>query len=272
MIIDSEYPVIIGFSGPAGSGKTYTANRLVPSVNVEWIGGSEDQEGPESIWHHYVFSSPLYEMYNIKTMTKGPNAEDRILHGIHEVLRPMFLYKCSYDDLVELVYNIQAIPVREGEKPRSFLQQAGDLCRDINKDCFAYNIYNKILDNHRRIKKEFEDEDMEMPWNINIVSDIRYPNEADILRHNSGGTVIFKFDVSPEKANERLLERDGKILKASEQKHSSENNYHAINPDFVIDTNKLSSEDQTLVVYRKIKKMIGLKNDHFKQVKEVLHG
>lgn len=269
MFINSENPIIIGFSGPAGSGKTYTANRLIPSVNVDWIGS---ENTPESVWHHYFFSSPLYEMYNIKTMTKGKDAKDRILHGLHEVLRPMFLYQCEYDELIELVYNIYSIPVREGEKPRAFLQQAGDLCKEINQNCFGSNIYTKIMKNHKTLKREFEDADKETPWNINIVSDIRYPNEVEILRENPGLTAIFKFNVSPQKANERLLERDGKVLNSSEQRHSSENNYDLIKADFVIDTNDLSSEDQIILVYSKIKEMLGLKEDHFKTVREMFHG
>jgi dephospho-CoA kinase len=131
----------------------------------------------------------------------------------------------------------------EGIKPRTFLQKAGDICREYDENCFANwaiikanKIYRNYLKNH--------DEDSVNPLCI-IVSDVRYLNEAKNILKQPNGFVI-SFDADKEILDQRILKRDGAIMSGEQSGHSSEMEAEEVKQvaSAVIDTNNMNLEQQ----------------------------
>lgn len=247
-------PIIIGLAGKAGSGKTSVAEEIVPKGGIE-----ASKYG--MYWDHIFFALPLYELASIRRNTKGFNEESRKLYSIHNVLFEIFGGSTlgnmpHYYELVSMVDKINRLPIEsEGVKPRSFLQQAGDICRDYNKDCFAQwgiiksvSLYKKYV-----ISREKEDQDSIInPMGI-IISDVRFVNEAEaILRQPNG--VLICYDASQETLNDRILKRDGKLMSDEQKSHKSEQEIEMIKnmASFVINTDNMSVEEQTLATVSKL--------------------
>ena len=236
-------PIIIGLAGKAGSGKTSVAEQIVPKGSIETIKDNTK-------WDHIFYALPLYEMASIRKNTKGQREQSRKLFALHEVLYEVYGSSSlgnipDYDKFVDLVYNINNIPIEpEGIKPRTFLQNAGDMCREFDPNCFSSWAVNKAKKIHRDAMKSFEDpEDKSV---VVLISDVRYLNEATSILEQPNGFVIC-FDASEETLNSRLMKRDGKLMTEAQMSHSSEKQIDYIKnvASAIIDTNDLDLDQQT---------------------------
>jgi dephospho-CoA kinase len=250
LIHDDSQPIIIGLSGKAGSGKTSVAEQIVPKGSI-----AVNKYGIK--WDHIFYALPLYELASIKKNTQGHNERSRKLYAIHETLYEIFgssplANVPQYHDLIKMVdeiYNLSIEP--EGTKPRTFLQKAGDICRDFDSDCFckwgvrkAQAIYKNYLRDFYRDMEDVSNQDAS-PMAI-IVSDVRFKNEAQTILDQPNGFVVC-FDASQETLNERILKRDGKLMSADQSSHKSESFIDDIMDisSCVINTDNLTIEEQT---------------------------
>jgi hypothetical protein len=248
----SSNPTYVGFCGPAGSGKTSTAKTIVPSSSFSFYGDVTKSDNYDSIlWDHFWFAMPLYEISNYRLMTEGMNVKDRIMYGVHEVLNNVMQRRISYDDLIELVYDVYAAPcVVEGTKPRSFLQSVGSMCRNLYKDCFTDYIKYKVYNTYKTISAEYERIDMDTPPYLAIISDVRMPNEAAMIKAQSSNLLI-KFTASEKILKDRLMDRDGILLTSSQSNHESEKGVNEIPDewfDLILDTSDMTVEKQAQAV------------------------
>lgn len=242
-------PVCVGFSGKAGSGKTETAKALIPQQTYVY---SDVEKFPETMWDHYWFSAPLYEMANIKMNIEGADTESRKLYLLHNVLNGLMAQRIPYEDLVELVYDIYAMPcVVEGMKPRTFLTHSSDIIKATGYvDCFSDYVKRRIRNDYIRIEHDAERNDQDVPWYIGIVSDVRYPREAEMVKSHQN-SILIKFETSDEVREQRLLNRDGVLLTSTQRQHNSETGFDDIPDecyDYIINTDGLTLEEQMLRV------------------------
>lgn len=237
-------PIIIGFAGKAGSGKTSVAENIVPKGSIETI-----KYGIK--WDHIFYALPLYELASIKKNIQGLNQKRRRMYAIHQVLYDLYGGSSlgdipEYEDLVTMTKQIYDMSIEpEGVKPRDFLQKAGDLCRSFSKDCFARWAIMKSSKLYRSYASEVPEEDNQHPM-IVLISDVRYPNEAEHILKQPNGIVVC-FDASSKTLNERLLKRDGKLMSLEHSSHPSENGIDQVKEmsTIVINTDNMSLEEQT---------------------------
>lgn len=249
-----NHPIIIGFSGKAGSGKTSVAEKIVPKGAIEAsIYGMK--------WDHIFYALPLYEMVTIKRSIKGISQDSRQLFALHSVL--FDLYGGSpigrmpeYHDFYNRVKTIQELYIEsEGIKPRSFLQNAGDICKEDFPNCFSDWAISKANNLYRLYLKTLEeDDDEDVPYAV-IISDVRYLNEAKKILEQPNG-IIVSFDASEETLNNRLIKRDGKVMDKNLSIHSSEQEIDLIKEisTYIINTDNMSVEDQVSATIDLLKK------------------
>lgn len=245
-IIDNQ-PIILGLSGKAGSGKTSVAEAILPKGSMETIKYGIN-------WDHIFYALPLYEMASIKKNTIGFNEESRKLYALHNVLYEVYGGSPignmpNYDVLVDKVRQINALPIeKEGIKPRTFLQKAGDICREFDPNCFSNWAIIKANKMYRQYVRRAEDSDnyadLLTPFVV-IISDVRYLNEAKGILKQPNGFVI-SFDADEDILKERLIKRDGKIMDHSQMEHSSELEAEQVKKiaSTIINTNHMTLEDQ----------------------------
>lgn len=239
-----EQPIIIGLAGRAGSGKTSVAEHIIPK-------GSLESTKHNVKWDHIFYALPLYEMATIRHSIKGYNQNSRQLYAIHDVL--FNLYGGSsiglipeYMDLVDRAQQIQSLKIEEeGTKPRSFLQKAGDICRQEFENCFATWGITKSHQLYRSYIKSLTGEEEEIPFAV-IISDVRFENEAQQILKNPNGVVVC-FDANQDTLDARLMKRDGKLMDAEHAAHRSEQQIEAIKSmaTHVINTDNMNIEQQT---------------------------
>lgn len=250
LINDENQPIIIGLSGKAGSGKTSVAEQIVPKGSL-----AVNKYGIK--WDHIFYALPLYELATIKKNTQGHNEASRKMYAIHETLYEIFgnsplANVPHYHDLVKMVEQVYSMPIEpEGVKPRTFLQKAGDICRDFDPDCFCkWGIRksqlihkNYLRDFYRDIEEITTEEPVPMAI---IISDVRFKNEAETILQQPNGIVVC-FDASQDTLNERILKRDGKLMTSDQSNHKSESFIDDIMKiaTCVINTDNLSIEQQT---------------------------
>ena len=238
-----ELPIIIGLAGKAGSGKTSVAEYIVPK-------GSIDTFKYGCKWDHIFYALPLYELASIRRSIRGVNQKNRQLYAIHDVLFDIYGGSSigivpEYDDLVARVHKLYDLQIEpEGVKPRSFLQKAGDICRESFEDCFArwgilksYNLYNSYY-------KSLEEDEDESPFVV-LISDVRFENEAAKILAQPNGIVVC-FDASKETLDGRILKRDGKLMSEDQSAHRSEQEIDIIKSmaSHVVNTDNMSIEQQ----------------------------
>lgn len=239
-----NYSAILGLCGKAGTGKTSVANMIVPKAQIALV--QEDDEAPIIELDHLFFAMPLYELASIKRHITGEKARDRMHFEVHNVLLDLFggspLYGVPpYKEFVNVVETIVDMPIERNldKKPRTFLQNAGSLCREIDPDCFV-NWVKKTIKKRGAAAIE-KDRDY-----ICIVSDIRMPNEAKMIAYQTNGIVI-RFDASDSVRKDRLYNRDGFLMSAEQASHVSEN-VESIPDEYIsasLDTDDLTLESQT---------------------------
>jgi ABC-type oligopeptide transport system ATPase subunit len=237
-------PIIIGLAGKAGSGKTSVAESIVPKGSIETT-----KYGIK--WDHIFYALPLYEMASIKKNIQGLNQKRRRLYAIHDAVYDLYGGSSlgdipEYEQLVSIVQEIYSLPIEpEGVKPRDFLQKAGDICRLGSPDCFARWAITKSMRIYRSYLNQLNEEEEACPLAV-LVSDVRYPKEAEHILKLPNGVVVC-FDASTETLNERLFKRDGKLMDLDHAMHPSENAIEEVKKmsTIVINTNEMSLQEQT---------------------------
>jgi len=242
--LKKNQPIIIGLAGKAGSGKTSVAENIVPKGSIESLRY-------EIKWDHIFYALPLYEMASIKKNIQGFNQKRRRMYAIHEVLFDLYGGTSlgeipEYEELTSMVESIYSMPIEpEGTKPRDFLQKAGDLCRSFSPDCFARWAIIKSSKIYRSYLSQLKEDEDSYPMII-LVSDVRYPNEAQHILKQPNGFVVC-YDASVDTLNERLMKRDGKLMSPEHSSHASENGIDEIKnmATIVINTDNMSLDEQT---------------------------
>lgn len=240
-------PIVIGLCGKAGTGKTSVANSIVPSHSLRF------DKSNAIVWDHLFFAMPLYEMASIKRMTRGEKMDDRILFQLHEVLFELFgsspLYGAPpYDDFVSLVKEVHdlSMPANDDIKPREFLQKAGEICRSYNENCFTQWAKRKVYQKSLSILGDRDEEHEHIDQYACIFSDVRYENEAEMIKSLPGG-ILIRFDASHEIRMDRLFNRDGYRMPDEQLNHSSEQ--VELIPDemidYIIDTDTMDVQKQS---------------------------
>lgn len=247
---------MLGLAGEALTGKTVTADALSPQVRF-----NAPSDG--IWWEHLFFAMPLYEMAAIRQKTAGQDYFDRCLYGIHSVLTDVWespLYGGPpYDELVEMVYDIASYSVPpDGEKPRSFLQWVGtDVCRAHDPDCWIKWMKKKIAKEYSIwLQGQPEDND-ERHFGV-VISDVRFPNEAEMIKSHPRG-ILIRLTADPEARAVRMKKRDGKEMSAEQQSHQSEAAVNSIPTelfDAIIDTSDIDVATQVSLVRSVVEKFI----------------
>lgn len=239
-----EHPIVVGLLGEAATGKTVVGRGFVPyasSSHVYLNDPNDDEEEARLVVEHLWFAMPLYEMAAVKTKTEGEKRKQRQLYGTYEVLFDLFgrspLYGLpKFDTMVELTKEIAALPIAADGKPRTFLQTAGTMCRDLDEDVFVKWMDRKIKANAARYIE------MVVP-HLTFISDVRMVNEAKWIADQPNG-VLIKFSCDDEVRAERIEKRDGKRMTAEQLSHESELSVKMI-PKKIIDTT-IDSTDLTV--------------------------
>lgn len=258
MIFNPDHPIIIAFAGMAGAGKTSTANAIVPKTS-----SSFNYNLPEVVWDHLYFAMPIYDMVHAKTHIEGDDYNDRLLYSLHDIVYDLLQRRCSYEDCIELVYDLFHLPCEmiNGEKPRTFMQTAGDYCRSLYQNCFAEKAIKTINNRFNQLDYEYDLNDHLPPIHFNIISDLRMKNELDIVRSQPNNLVI-KFVADRETLDQRLIERSGRALTTEQQNHQSESELLTMDDDefdIIVDTTKLEFKDQVSMVKEAITQTVGEK-------------
>jgi hypothetical protein len=125
------------------------------------------------------------------------------------------------------------------------LQNAGDICREGFEDCFAklgISKSNKIYNNYVR---SIDEDEIENPFAV-IISDVRFENEARAILEQPNGMVIC-FDADQSVLNQRILDRDGRLMSDEHMNHKSEQQISIVKEiaTSVIDTSNMNIEQQT---------------------------
>lgn len=246
-IFKSGYPIVLGLCGQAGTGKTSVANMLVPKAQQSLTHEEDEDMAPPIEMDHLFFAMPLYELANIKRFITGEKSRDRMRFEIHNVLYDLFggspLYGVPpYDEFTGFVTHVAGMPIERDldKKPRTFLQDVGTLCREVQENCFV-NWVRKTV-----IKRGAIAADLEHDY-LCIVSDIRMPNEAEMIMDQTNGIVI-KFDASDQVRELRLMNRDGFLMSEVQAQHVSEQ-VETISSEFItasLDTDTLTLEEQAI--------------------------
>lgn len=239
---------VVGFAGESSTGKTTTADVLIPRASVT-------TEQKDVVWTHLYFALPLYQMATARQDIEGYMARDRQLYEIHRVLLDAFgnnpLFGApSYDEMVELTYRIQEYPIVEEGKPRDFLQYVGtDLCRSYDEDCWVRWMRKKVDQEHRDfiIQRRLEgaDEDDDLMFGV-VISDVRFPNEVEFIKSFKNNKLI-RFTARPEVIKQRQLNRDGVVMNDDQNGHPTESLVAAMDKtifDAIIDTSDIEIEEQ----------------------------
>lgn len=236
-------PIIIGLAGKAGSGKTSVAEYLVPKGSIETtLYGAK--------WDHIFYALPLYELSTIRRSIKGSNEVSRQKYAIHSTLFDIYGKSSigfipEYNDFINRVDMIQQLAIEpEGIKPRSFLQKAGDICRDSFEDCFARWGINKSNELYRSYLRSLSEDEIELPF-IVLISDVRFENEAQKIIEQPNGFIIC-FDADQSVLDERILKRDGKLMTEEQKNHKSEQQIDSIKTlaSAIIKSDSMNIEEQ----------------------------
>lgn len=248
-----NYPIILGLSGKAATGKTSVAENIVPKARV-------DQNFDGIFWDHIYFALPLYELASVKKNIRGFQSEKRSLFAIHEVLHEIYGGNAlgnipEYNEFTSLVNEIYSMNLDSSKKPRSFLQSVGDLCRKYDPKCFASHGVNKANYLYRDFVRNFDSE-IEVPPFCVIISDVRFENEAREILKNPNG-IVMVFEADDDVRQERIYTRDGVYLTNEQMNHHSENEIDNIKEiaQYTIDTNGMDISQQTSFVLEVMSKV-----------------
>lgn len=238
-----EAPIFVGLSGIAGSGKTSVASMIAPNKTINMA------EPPPIVFDHMTLASPIYEIVGWKRNTHGADKQSRIMFGLHECIYELLKGHILYDDLIELVYDVYAMNAgtENDPKPRTFMQQIGDMMRSHWEDCFAQLLVDKAFLNLKKLRKEYEEVDYPSPLYFCLVSDVRRLNEFSVL--NNVNSIMIRLETSKEVANTRVSNRDGVSMTPEQWNHPTETESSQIDYDLIVNTDNKTLEQVAGVVH-----------------------
>lgn len=256
-IYNPDYPIVVGLAGMAATGKTSAAETIVPKASFASAKGG-------IVWEHIFFAMPLYEFFSIRTKIEGNNSESRKLFNIHDTLYDLYGNSPlgnipDYESFVNLTKAIASKPISfSGSKPRSFLQEVGDMCREYDPACFAKWGVRKSYQLHREYVKSLSGEEEQKPYCI-LISDVRFENEAQAILKLPNSMLIV-YDASPEVRRERIFARDGVYMTDEQMSHKSEKEIElfASSASAIIDSSTMTVEEQAEATINMIKERFGL--------------
>lgn len=249
-------PIILGLAGKAATGKTSVAETIVPKAQINVANSNVE-------WDHIFFALPLYEMATVKRTIMGLRQRDRQLYSLHSIVYDLFGGSPigsvpDYEQLIQLVRDIYSLPIEsEDRKPRSFLQKAGDLCRELDADCFAKWAINKARSLYRQHDSDSYSIGEETSPFCVIISDVRFVNEAQHILSQPNGMIVC-YEASDEVRDARILKRDGIHMTDEQKSHKSEQQMDEIKDlaSLVINTDNLSIQDQTDMTIQLINSLV----------------
>lgn len=255
---DPTKPIILGLAGKAATGKTSVAEAIVPKAQISFSDSNIE-------WDHIFFALPLYEMATVKRTILGLRQRERQLYSLHSIVYDLFGGSPignmpDYESLIQLVRDIYTLPIDdEDRKPRSFLQKAGDLCREIDPDCFAKWAINKSKALYRKANDLSYDTGQEVGPFCVIVSDVRFVNEAEHILAQPNGVVVC-YEASDDIRDSRILKRDGIHMTDEQKSHKSEQQIDDIKKmsSLVMNTDNMSIQDQTSATVNVITSLVGM--------------
>jgi len=250
-------PIILGLAGKALTGKTSSAEAIVPKARIV-------QSDNEMVWDHIYFALPLYELASTRKMVSGSRASTRQLYAIHDTLYDLFggspiANVPVYEEMFSLVNRIHNLPIEpEGIKPRSFLQKVGDLCREQYLDCFADWAINKAKLLHQEYVRSLQEDVDPLPMTV-IISDVRMVNEAEAIKANENGILVC-YTASEEVRQERMMKRDGRLMTEEQANHTSELQMDDVckMADLVMDTDDKTVESQAALTAEFVRSLVGV--------------
>lgn len=254
---DSTQPIILGLAGKAATGKTSVAEAIVPKAKISFSDSEVE-------WDHIFFALPLYEMATVKRSILGLRQRERQLYSLHSIVYELFGGSPiggmpDYEVLIQLVRDIYTLPIEsEDRKPRSFLQKAGDLCREVDPDCFAKWAINKAKSLYRQHDSDCYDIGEETSPFCVIISDVRFVNEAEHILSQPNGILVC-YEASDNVRDSRILKRDGIHMTEEQKNHKSEQQIDIIKnmASLVINTDEMSIVDQTSATINVINSLVG---------------
>jgi hypothetical protein len=254
-----NYPIIVGLAGKAATGKTSAAETIVPKASFNNM-----RDG--IMWEHIFFAMPIYELYSIRTKIEGANSQSRKLYSTHEALYD--LYGSSpignipnYDDFVKLVYDVVQEPLNfSGGKPRTYLQNIGDLCRAHDEKCFADWGIRKAYKMYREYLRSVKEDEEANPYCV-FISDVRFKNEAEAILAKPNSMLI-GYETSDTVRRERIYDRDGVYMTDEQMSHRSEQEIDSFSDlvSVLIDSSSISIEDQASATIEAVRESFGLKS------------
>lgn len=265
-MINEDFPIVLGLSGGIATGKTSAANMLAPPAQVV-------TDNP-ILWTHLYFAIPLYKMATARQKITGEDVFDRQCYEIHDILVDLFKGYITYDELVDAVYEIVNMDCPPEGKPRTFLQEVGtNICRKFDHDCFVKWMNRKIKEEFIRFEQEQdrleEIHDLTNPDEAFyrkilgvVVSDVRFPNEAEFIKNHPNG-VLVKLTARPEIIQERTLNRDGAVPSKTQSSFASETAVDTIPEDWfdsIIDTSDLEPGEKLQKIMYSIKEKLNAQN------------
>lgn len=252
---DLHKPIVLGLAGRALTGKTVVGKAFAPEGQ---IFNPERINGLQIFWNHIYFALPLYKMASAMINIEGEKEFDRKQYSIHEVLLELFgknpLYGApQYDVLTSLVHKVSLFPCPKDEKPRTFLQQVGTMCREIDSECFvhwaqrmAHTLHREYLHELNTLQEDHPESWIKpTPFGV-VLSDVRFINEAAMIKDEPKG-ILIKFVADEATVKERAYARDGMILTPEQASHESERQVDEIPEEWftkIIDSSNMTIEEQ----------------------------
>ena len=184
---------IIGISGKIGSGKNYLAEQLIKEFHK--LGYTTEEASFASSLRNEL--NRIIKTIKVDVIDNVPY--DEIIKHVQDIHRmdtsdAQTLFEIIVDDVV----NIEGLNAySRTESIRRALQYLGTDIRRKTDNEYWVKAFHKSLPNADFI----------------IVTDVRFPNEADSIIQNDG--VMVRLEISQDLINERIKNRDG--LKYSEE-------------------------------------------------------
>ncbi len=257
----NDGPIFVSLSGPAGVGKTTTANLIAPKLVRDDVHATMDTYVPV-LYDHFSLAAPLHELVGVRRLTQGFDSKSRQLHGIFDIVYSILGITVDFEDLIELVYDLYDMDAgtTDDPKPRTYMQTAGDLVRKLDTDAFVNHVLRKanvLHDEAGKVADEFHNG--RMPRHFVMISDARRTNEfAKLDQHNH---IKIRMNASRQTLNERVMDRDGIVMTEEQWNHPTETEANGLGDDyfdFVIDTDDITSREQAIEVRRFMLECVGM--------------
>src|SRR3990167_6907468 len=88
MVFNPDFPIVLGVSGKACTGKTSVGNVLAPTTRI--LGGIPDKPDLNLLeplwWDHLFYAMPIYAMASARRGIEGVDAYSRQCYDIHNIL------------------------------------------------------------------------------------------------------------------------------------------------------------------------------------------